>query len=245
MQPQVESLQKGPRILGLCGLVSFALMNARCRLSVGVVALLALVGSATAVGNIRGPDIFGSRSRQSDPERELRERCAKADATRSTSVLAGDSTTINDWTVVTPPLLLFQSRQCGRDVQSLLERRRRQLLHRPGRQHQAPGGLFQDVTTTPGVQYSLSFWSAVNGDEKPGKKHTMDVSVNGVGTRHGQSGERRPPASTGCRTRRPSPLHLRPARSSSTTPRRTASTRDPRSTTCHSSPCPTSSPLVR
>ncbi len=42
-----------------------------------------------------------------------------------------------------------------------------------------PGGLYQDVTTTTGEEYTLSFWSAVNGDQKPGFTHTMDVSVNG------------------------------------------------------------------
>ena len=36
------------------------------------------------------------------------------------------------------------------------------------------------MATTPGEMYSLSFWSAVNGDQKPGISHTMDVSVDGT-----------------------------------------------------------------
>jgi len=34
-----------------------------------------------------------------------------------------------------------------------------------------PGGVSQIVTTTPGVEYQLSFWSAVNGDEAAGNSH--------------------------------------------------------------------------
>jgi len=42
-----------------------------------------------------------------------------------------------------------------------------------------PGGVSQIVTTTPGVEYQLSFWSAVNGDEAAGNSHTTSVYVNG------------------------------------------------------------------
>jgi hypothetical protein len=42
-----------------------------------------------------------------------------------------------------------------------------------------PGGLYQDVPTTPGVQYSLTYWTAVNGDETPGNTHTLNVVVGG------------------------------------------------------------------
>ena len=40
-----------------------------------------------------------------------------------------------------------------------------------------PGGLYQDVATTPGVEYSLSYWTAVNGDQTPGQQHMMNVVV--------------------------------------------------------------------
>ena len=43
----------------------------------------------------------------------------------------------------------------------------------------APGGLSQTVATTPGLQYTLVFWTAVNGDEPPGVTHTFTVSVDG------------------------------------------------------------------
>jgi choice-of-anchor C domain-containing protein len=44
----------------------------------------------------------------------------------------------------------------------------------------APGGVYQDVTTMPGEEYSLSFYSAVNGDDPYDVAHTMGVSVNGT-----------------------------------------------------------------
>ncbi len=43
-----------------------------------------------------------------------------------------------------------------------------------------PGGIYQDVATTPYEEYSLSFYSAVNGDDPSDNSHTMGVSVNGM-----------------------------------------------------------------
>ena len=95
-------------------------------------------------------------------------------------VLAGNSTTIADWTVDTPAL--YGERKGSVDVTSdkywnaydsdfSID-----LAGSTG----APGGIYQDVATTPGAEYSLSFYSAVNGYQKVGKKHTMDVSVDGT-----------------------------------------------------------------
>jgi choice-of-anchor C domain-containing protein len=44
----------------------------------------------------------------------------------------------------------------------------------------AAGGIYQDITTTPYEEYSLSFYSAVNGDDPSNTAHTMGVSVNGT-----------------------------------------------------------------
>ena len=44
----------------------------------------------------------------------------------------------------------------------------------------APGGISQTVATIPGLQYTLVFWTAVNGDETPGVTHTCTVSVDGT-----------------------------------------------------------------
>ncbi len=47
---------------------------------------------------------------------------------------------------------------------------------------EAPGGVSQSVTTTPGEEYSLSFWYSANGDEAPGVTHTLDVYLDGSPT---------------------------------------------------------------
>jgi hypothetical protein len=43
----------------------------------------------------------------------------------------------------------------------------------------APGGIYQDVPTTVGATYTLSYYTAVNGDQSPGTSHTLTVSVTG------------------------------------------------------------------
>ncbi len=95
------------------------------------------------------------------------------------TVDAGDSATIPGWTVVTPSdgsggsvdvVSSGYNNWVCKDGNNCID-----LAGTTG----GPGGLYQDVATTPGVQYSLSFWSAVNGDESPGNGHTMGVTVNG------------------------------------------------------------------
>jgi choice-of-anchor C domain-containing protein len=103
-------------------------------------------------------------------------------ATPTTSYLtvsAGDSSTISDWTVVTPSTypggggsvdVVSSNYWNAEDGNYSID-----LAGTTG----VPGGLYQAVPTTPGVEYSLSFWSAVNGDQTPGVTHTMGVTVNG------------------------------------------------------------------
>lgn len=102
-------------------------------------------------------------------------------------VTAGGSTTIPGWTVVTP------SSYSGSNVGSV-DVVSDTYSTVPGSNWnaedghysidlagttQAPGGLYQDVPTTVGATYTLSYWTAVNGDEAPGTNHTVTVSVTG------------------------------------------------------------------
>jgi choice-of-anchor C domain-containing protein len=96
------------------------------------------------------------------------------------TVPAGDSSTISDWTVVTPSTysggggsvdVVSNSYWNAEDGNYSID-----LAGTTG----VPGGLYQNVATTPGVQYSLSFWTAINGDEAPDNSHTIGISVNGT-----------------------------------------------------------------
>ena len=100
------------------------------------------------------------------------------------TVDAGDSTTIQGWTVVTPSAyegtggsvdVVSNSYWNVEDGSNSID-----LAGTTG----VPGGIYQDVATTEGYQYVLSYWSAVNGDESPGNVHTIDVVFDGavVGT---------------------------------------------------------------
>lgn len=98
------------------------------------------------------------------------------------TVDAGDSTTIPGWTVVTPSY--FGS---GGSVDVVangyngwVNYAGNNVIDLAGTT-EAPGGLYQDVATVPGAEYSLSFYSAVNGDEAVGDgvTHTLGVTVNG------------------------------------------------------------------
>ena len=91
---------------------------------------------------------------------------------------AGNSTTISDWTVVTPSIYEGTGSVDVVSKHYWNAETGKYSIDLAGSTH-VPGGIYQDVATTPGVEYSLSFWSAVNGYEKPGIKHTMDVTVNG------------------------------------------------------------------
>ncbi len=95
-------------------------------------------------------------------------------------VLSGDSTTIPGWTVVTPAFY-------GGSGGSV------DLIRSPywnaedgiysvdlAGSSNTPGGIYQDVPTVAGAQYSLSYWSAVNGDQAPGTTHSLDVTFDGT-----------------------------------------------------------------
>jgi choice-of-anchor C domain-containing protein len=152
--------------------------NPGCKVSVGVVAVLAVVGSAAAVGVSVAP-VMASATPVNLVQNGSFETVAKQTTTFE-SVPAGNSTAISDWTVVTPALYSDSGRSSV-DITS-----KRYFNAEDGKYSidlagstGTPGGIYQSVATTPGVEYSLSFWSGVNGYQKPGKKHSMAVSVNG------------------------------------------------------------------
>ena len=95
------------------------------------------------------------------------------------TVPAGDSTTIPGWTVVTPSVY----GESGGSVDVVASpywnaEDGTNSIDLAG-STAAPGGLYQDVTTTVGTQYALTYWSAVNGDQAPGQTHDMAVSIGG------------------------------------------------------------------
>ncbi len=98
------------------------------------------------------------------------------------TVLAGDSTTIPGWTVVTPSL--YGASGGSVDLTAATYNNwgaqdGNYSIDLAGTSSE-PGGLYQDVPTTPGVEYSLTYWTAVNGDQAPNQAHTMNVVVGGV-----------------------------------------------------------------
>ncbi len=148
--------------------------NPRCILRLGVMALGTVIG--TVVWASVAPVATGA-----DPANLIQNgsfNSVAAPTSTYEAADAGNSTTISDWTVVTPPIYEGTG---SVDVVSKHYWNAEQgkysidLAGSTG----VPGGIYQDVATTPGVEYSLSFWSAVNGYEKPGIKHKMDVTVNG------------------------------------------------------------------
>ena len=145
------------------------------RLRVAVLAL-ALMGTATVVGVSVVPTTAGAV-----PVNLIQNGNFEA-VSQSTStfltVRTGDSSTISNWTVVTP------SRYSGVGSVDLVSKHYwnaeagKYSIDLAGSTG-VPGGLFQNVTTTTGEMYSLSFWSAINGQESPGVHHKMGVTVNG------------------------------------------------------------------
>jgi hypothetical protein len=95
------------------------------------------------------------------------------------TVPAGNSTLIPGWTVVTPSI--YGPSNGSVDVVSSTYNNwgaedKSFSIDLGGTSSEA-GGIYQDVATTPGVEYSLSYWTAVNGDQAPGFSHTMNVVV--------------------------------------------------------------------
>jgi choice-of-anchor C domain-containing protein len=150
--------------------------NVGSRFRAGV-AVVAMGAAAVVVGMPGVPSTAGA-----DPVNLIQNGSFETVTTPTTSFLpvsAGDSSTISNWTVVTPSIypgggsvdLVANNYWNAEDGNYSID-----LAGTSG----VPGGLYQNVATTPGVQYSLSFWSAVNGDQTPGVSHTMGVTVNGV-----------------------------------------------------------------
>ena len=152
--------------------------NPGCKLGVGVVAILAVVGGAAAVGVSVAP-VMATAAPVNLVQNGSFETVAKQ-TNSFISVPAGNSTTISGWTVVTPALYSDSGRGSvditskhyfnAEDGKYSID-----LAGSTG----VPGGIYQNVATSPGEKYSLTFWSGVNGAETPGKKHTMAVSLNG------------------------------------------------------------------
>ena len=145
--------------------------------------LAVAVAAALITGTVSG--FIGVAN--ADPGSLLTNGSFETTATPVSGVLtvdAGDSTTIPGWTVVTPSAyggtdgsidVISNSYWNAEDGNNSID-----LAGTTG----VPGGIYQDVTTTKGYQYVLSYWSAVNGDESPGNVHTIDVVFDGtvVGT---------------------------------------------------------------
>jgi choice-of-anchor C domain-containing protein len=150
------------------------------RVRVSAVALLPLVGLATFLGASVASEAAGGAPVNLITNGSFENTTAPT--TTYSTVLAGDSTTIQGWTVVTPSMYgpsggsvdLTASTYDGWGAED-----GNYAIDLAGTSSE-PGGLYQDVATTPGVEYSLSYWTAVNGDQTPGQSHTMNVVVGGV-----------------------------------------------------------------
>ncbi len=148
------------------------------RFRVGAVAVLVILGTASLVGMSVVP-----RSSGAVATNLLTNGSFETTPTPTTSfitVLAGDTTTIPGWTVVTPSVYGGEGGSVDLKSNNYWNAEDGNYSIDLAGSTGVPGGLYQDVTTTPGVEYLLSYWSAVNGDEAPGNTHTLDVTVNGV-----------------------------------------------------------------
>lgn len=148
------------------------------RFRVSAVALLVIVGIASLVGMSVVP-----RSTGADPTNLLTNGSFETTPTPTTSfitVLAGDTTTIPGWTVVTPSVYGGEGGSVDLKSNNYWNAEDGNYSIDLAGSTGTPGGLYQDVPTTVGAQYSLSYWSAVNGDEAPGSTHTLDVTIDGV-----------------------------------------------------------------
>ena len=103
-----------------------------------------------------------------------------APTTTFSTVLAGDSTTIPGWTVVTPSLYGPSGGSVDLTANDYWNAEDGNYSIDLAGTSSEPGGIYQDVPTTPDVEYSLTYWTAVNGDQTSGQSHTMDVVVDGT-----------------------------------------------------------------
>jgi choice-of-anchor C domain-containing protein len=160
-------------------LVFFSLMvrNFGRRFIVGTAAVFAVISGATVAGMSVAPTSAGA----SPPTNLIQNGSFESVAQQTTSfvrVNAGSSA-ISDWTVFTPSIYEGDGGSVDYTASSYFVAEDGNYSIDLAGSSRTPGGVAQSVATTPGVEYSLSFWSAVNGKEKPGIKHIMKVSVNG------------------------------------------------------------------
>ncbi len=95
-------------------------------------------------------------------------------------VLAGDSTTLPGWTVVTPSFYGGSNGSIDLISSNYWNPEHGNYSIDLAGSTGTPGGVYQDVPTVSGGQYALTYWSAVNGDEGPGNTHSIDVTFDGT-----------------------------------------------------------------
>ena len=152
----------------------------RRRFGLAAAALLPIAGLVTFVGSSVLPQAAAADSPNiiTNGSFEL----TTAPTNSYSTVLAGDSATIQDWTVVTPSLY----GPSGGSVDLTAGTYNGWGTHQGNYSidlagtSAEPGGIYQDVATIPNVEYSLTYWTAVNGDQGTGQTHFMNVVVGGV-----------------------------------------------------------------
>ncbi len=165
------------RRLKTASLLSHGRSNAG-RLRLTAVALLPIVGLATFVGTSLAPDVAAGAPVNLVTNGSF--ETTTAPTSSYSTVLAGDSTTIEGWTVVTPALYGASGGSVDLVSNSYWNAQDGNYSIDLAGTSSVPGGVYQNVPTTPGVRYSLSYWTAVNGDQAPGQTHTMNVVVGGT-----------------------------------------------------------------
>jgi choice-of-anchor C domain-containing protein len=145
------------------------------RFRISALALLPLIGLATFLGTSVVSETAGAAPVNLVTNGSFENTTAPT--TTNSTVLAGDSTTIQGWTVVTPSMYGPSGGSVDLTANAYWNAEDGKYSIDLAGTSSEPGGIYQDVPTTPGVEYSLSYWTAVNGDQAPGQPHTMDVVV--------------------------------------------------------------------
>ncbi len=152
-------------------------MNSSRRVRSGVVTVLSVLAVASFVGTSVVSGTAGAA-----PVNLLTNGSFESTPTPTSTfvtVLAGDSTTIPGWTVVTPSVYGNSSGSVDLKSSGYWNPEDGSYSIDLAGSTGTPGGLYQDVATTAGAQYSLTYWSAVNGDQAPGGTHSLNVTFDG------------------------------------------------------------------
>ncbi len=147
------------------------------RLRITAVALLPIVGLATFVGTSVAPDAAAGAPVNLVTNGSFESTTAP---TSSYSVLPEGSMALSGWTVVTPSLYGGSNGSVDLVDNTYWNAQDGNYSIDLGGTTGEAGGVYQDVPTTAGVEYSLSYWTAVNGDQAVGNSHTMSVVVGGT-----------------------------------------------------------------